>query len=133
MIDAGTLAMFQPRKVVVLGLPLDMTQLDIMTYFCQFGSIEGVVMKANTKYINQNYAFVKFSEQASVENALQIDNHLIKMRAVRVRRVFKTQVPSRPFPCMEPTAAPLVHSVWDDNSSVWESPLFRLVSASWNQ
>lgn len=95
----------QPGKIVVMDLARGITRHDLEIYFSSFGSVWSVAVKSKPTKV---YAFVTFDSDDAVAAAVDPSRrHAICGTPVRVLRAFRSPLPSRPFPCMDPVTSPL--------------------------
>lgn len=98
--DEDDVDIFQPTKIFVKGLPPDMTEDALVTYFNNFGTVVSCVLKLKPPPLT-GYAFVEFHENNAVTTVLRTRPHMVNRGMVSVHRAFKTALPSRPFPAMD--------------------------------
>jgi len=77
----------EERKIFVGGLAIETTEDDIVSYFKQYGEIDGTTFKTNPMSgRSQGYAFVVFKKKTSCDSALSVTKHHIRGRKVSVEK-----------------------------------------------
>lgn len=99
---------YQPRRVMVANLTPTISSNDLASYFGNFGHVVAVVLKMRPTKV---YAFVEFGDQAGVETTLGMAPHMVKTQDVRVVRAYAIDLPSCPFPGMDPLSSPVGQAI----------------------
>lgn len=99
--------MYEPRRIVVLGLTPATTADDVLEFFAQYGTVTAAILKRQPGNV---YAFVEFASEAEARDVLRRERYLFADRVVvRVLRAFNKmwRLPSRPFPGMDARTSPV--------------------------
>ena len=72
---------YQPCKVVVMGLPVDIDEFSLVSYFGNFGTVKSWVIKFKPTDV---YAFVEFDCPQALGRAMMMAPHMIKGSLVSV-------------------------------------------------
>lgn len=133
-------AQYEPRRIVVLGLTLDLTGDDVLEFFEQFGAVTDVIVKVKPSNV---YAFVEFEREDVMHDVLRRQRHMIYVPGgclvVRVLRAYKSRLlPSRPFPGMDARTSPLRLAMQQQRQQwkpehvvVWDQDLYRAIQSIW--
>lgn len=133
---------YEPRRVVVMGLTLDIGPEVLYDYFGLFGTVTDVIVKVKPTSV---YAFVEFESEDVMRAVVAHDRHLIEHVTVRVLRAYKNRLPSRPFPGMDAHANPLRQAMRQhlcqrqrrqleqqrQHEHVWDQDLYRAIQSIW--
>lgn len=94
----------QARTVGVYRLPLGVDPAALHLYFSQFGRVTDVALSCEPTTL---WATVEFEDDKSARTAARHAIHQVGRHAVLVLRLHDRELPSRPFPGMEPLTSPL--------------------------
>lgn len=76
------------KSVFVGNLPFDAKDDEVYTYFEKCGPIDGVrIVRDQVTGLGKGFGFVCFKDRATVNDALQLDQHRFRNRALRVTKV----------------------------------------------
>lgn len=75
------------RKLFVGGLPQDAKDSDIREHFGQFGEVDSINLKTDPHTgRSRGFAFVVFKENAGVEAAVALEDHIMKGKKIAVKK-----------------------------------------------
>ena len=77
---------FQPLKVFVCNLPINIDNETLADYFGKFGNVTESLVIFDESGRSKRYGFVKFSDASSLENCLQAQPHTIDDVEVHVQK-----------------------------------------------
>ena len=95
---------YQPAKVAVYHLPPTITAEALLLYFRAYGVVDDITFEVQPTTIS---AVVQFEHERAARSAARHVIHQIGTSTVLVLRVHARQLPTRPFPGMDPLSSPL--------------------------